>query len=153
MAELIALKPIRRTSPALWNAQVIKWWGFVTEWLDHTFFLVDCQWETWSAWSSCADSCSAADGNGNQHRSRTVTPDTQINGGNACVGADGIDFQSCSVDCPSKNELLLLSYYKHNFSSLLSWLYLGCMECMGNMLCNLRGWYTREEQDNHSARF
>ena len=82
--------------------------------IEMSFSLVDCQWETWAAWSSCADSCSAADGNGVQERGRTQTPDTPLNGGVACVGVlEGCtvfsplfdcDTQSCGVECPGKQN-------------------------------------------------
>ena len=69
--------------------------------IEMSFSLVDCQWETWAAWSSCADSCSAADGTGDQTRSRTDIMDG-LHGGDACVIADGSDTQSCGVECPGK---------------------------------------------------
>ena len=66
---------------------------------------VNCQWGDWQVWSSCGDSCSAADGTGDQTRTRTSTP--AENSGTACVAADGSDTQSCSVDCPGKIKYIV----------------------------------------------
>ena len=60
-------------------------------------FLVDCQWGSWEAWSSCGTACAAANGTGDQIRTRTSTAAT--NGG-TCNAADGSETQSCSTECP-----------------------------------------------------
>ena len=57
-----------------------------------------CQWGGWEAWSSCGTTCSAADGTGDQTRTRPSTGGT--NGGTVCNAADGSDTQSCSIECP-----------------------------------------------------
>ena len=36
-------------------------------------------------------------------------------------------------------------------SILISELYLGFMECMGNLLCNLWWWHSRKKQDHQPA--
>ena len=69
------------------------------------FFSVNCQWGMWTPWSSCTDSCAAADGKGNQIRSRESTE--QTNGGTACDLADGRDTQSCYEECPGKQIKIL----------------------------------------------
>ena len=68
-----------------------------------SLFLVDCQWEAWAAWSSCADDCSAADGTGKQDRTRTSKSNTPANGGEACNSSDESGDQSCSEECPGKH--------------------------------------------------
>ena len=65
----------------------------------------DCQWGEWLAWSSCSTSCAAADGSGDQTRTRTSTAD-EWNGGDACIASDGSDTQSCSVECPGKTKYM-----------------------------------------------
>ena len=65
-------------------------------------FLVDCQWASWGSYSSCGSSCGARDGSGEQTRSRTST--AAMNGGTACVGADGSDTLMCFNVCPSKQR-------------------------------------------------
>ena len=65
-------------------------------------FPVDCQWHAWGAWSSCADSCDAADGSGDRERTRTSTQG--LNGGTTCNRPDGVDTQSCDVECPGKEN-------------------------------------------------
>ena len=62
-----------------------------------------CQWGGWEAWSSCGTTCSAADGTGDQTRTRPSTGGT--NGGIVCNAADGSDSKSCSVECPG-NEII-----------------------------------------------
>ena len=64
---------------------------------------MDCQWGGWEAWSSCGTACSAADGTGDQTRTRPSTGGT--NGGTVCNAADGSDSKSCSVECPG-NEII-----------------------------------------------
>ena len=60
-------------------------------------FSVDCQWGIWEAWSSCGTACSAANGTGDQTRTRSSI--AARNGG-TCNPADGNDTQSCSTECP-----------------------------------------------------
>ena len=50
-------------------------------------FSVNCHWGPWTSWSSCLDSCAAADGTGFQTRTRKSIE--QTNGGIACNLADG----------------------------------------------------------------
>ena len=50
-------------------------------------FSVDCQWGSWEPWSSCGTSCAAANGTGDQIRTRTSTAAT--NGG-TCNAADAV---------------------------------------------------------------
>ena len=69
-------------------------------------FLVDCQWETWTSWSSCTDSCAAKDGSGNQERTRASTANTPANNGAACNSADGTGTQSCTEECPGNTYKL-----------------------------------------------
>ena len=56
--------------------------------------LVNCTWNSWSAWEICSVSC----GNGTQERNRTKIPAQQ--GGADCVGND-TENQTCSTNpCP-----------------------------------------------------
>ena len=74
-----------------------------------SIFSVNCQWATWNAWTDCATSCSAADGSGDQTRTRTSTADGW-NGGTACIASEGSDTQSCSVECPGKTKYIAKQY-------------------------------------------
>ena len=71
--------------------------------LMHNIFLVDCEWADWENWSTCGQSCRAADGSGNQTRTRDKTREV-ANDGTECL-EDATDDQSCTVDCPGKNLL------------------------------------------------
>ena len=56
--------------------------------------LVNCTWNSWSAWETCSVSC----GNGTQERNRTKIPAQY--GGADCVGND-TENQTCSTNpCP-----------------------------------------------------
>ena len=70
-------------------------------------FSVDCQWKMWSPWSSCTDSCAAADGTGNRIRSRKSIE--HKNGGTACDLADRRGTQSCYEECPGEQIINILS--------------------------------------------
>ena len=73
-----------------------------------SIFSVHCQWATWNAWADCATACASRDGSGDQTRTRTSTAES--NGGAACVAADGSDTQSCSTECPSKENYIAKRY-------------------------------------------
>ena len=69
--------------------------------------IVDCTWDTWSAWGSCDVTC----GGGTQERTR-VQDSPAENGGAACEAVDATDTQNCSTNgCPGKFQSL--SYRNH----------------------------------------
>ena len=82
-------------------------------------FSVHCQWGSWEAWSSCGTDCSAADGTGDQTRTRSST--AASNGGTACNANDGTDTQSCSIECPG-NKIML-------FGNLVTKLHFFTVDC------------------------
>ena len=76
---------------------------FLTVLSSFTIFLiilVNCTWDSWSAWETCSASC----GNGTQDRNRTKN--AAKHGGTDCVGTD-TESQSCNPNpCPGLVELL-----------------------------------------------
>ena len=66
------------------------------------FFLVDCKWENWSAWSTCTKTC----GGGITTRSR-VEAQEALYGGADCFGDDTED-KPCNqeINCPGTNRVL-----------------------------------------------
>ena len=113
-----------------------------SSWTIFLIILVDCTWNSWSAWETCSISC----GNGTQERNRTKN--AAQHGGADCVGSD-TESQFCNTNpCPGlvyfflANPLILSYHFDHP-----SRLYLEFMECMGNLLCKLRQWHPREEQN------
>ena len=64
--------------------------------------IVDCTWDTWSAWGSCDVTC----GGGTQERTR-VQDSPAENGGADCEAVDATDTQNCSTNgCPGKFQSL-----------------------------------------------
>ena len=61
----------------------------------------DCVWGEWESWSTCGDSCSAADGTGDQTRMREEAT-AAVNNGAPCNATEAEETQSCSLECPSK---------------------------------------------------
>merc|ERR1712117_211687 len=60
----------------------------------------DCQWASWGSWTSCSESCSAADGTGDQRRTREIGSEA-VNDGTPCnAAADGSETRSCTDACP-----------------------------------------------------
>ena len=76
------------------------------------FFIktADCVWGEWESWSTCGDSCSAADGTGDQTRMREVATEA-VNNGAPCIAAEAEETQSCSLECPSKIVLFCCKNY------------------------------------------
>jgi len=60
----------------------------------------DCRWASWGPWTSCSESCSAADGTGDQRRTREIGSEA-VNDGTPCnAAADGSETRSCTDACP-----------------------------------------------------
>ena len=91
---------------------------------------MDCQWETWTSWSSCDNSCAAKDGSGNQERTRTSTANTPAYNGVACNAADGSETQSCSEECPGNPFYKLSNYRKLTDICVFSGLSVGDLDIM-----------------------
>ena len=72
---------------------------------------MDCEWDIWSAWSSCTASC----GGGIMFRQRIIKQ-SQCGCGLPCEGQD-IEQISCGTDaCPGENLLIFsqCTYILHN---------------------------------------
>ena len=76
-----------------------------------SFFLVDCEWDKFGAWSTCTETC----GGGEQFRTRKVKTKAAF-GGAACPG-NATETQACNENaCPGRFTFNVFMIFKIIFT-------------------------------------
>ena len=109
-------------------------------------FTVNCTWGDWSSWEDCSVTCAG----GTQGRNRSIDVPAEY-GGNDCTGNEA-ETQACNIDgCPGRAFSVLMFTIRQFYSILIffqnihSQLCMGCVDCMGRLLCNMWWWNSGKE--------